>query len=140
MADNAERKGDYDPAGPAVFTTSARVLHPWVRSTGFRTHGLRFRSLGQWNDHRIAEDFLCNTYFTRQDRETEASVQSYFLDPGIVMTALLGREDQSGMTVVSLPKSVKLRRELGDVLERRRRRRTYTGDPLALNYLAAIVR
>lgn len=140
MANESERNNSYDPAGAAVFANSVRTLHPWMRSTGFRTHGLRYRSLSNTNDPRIAEDFLLNTRLVRHDRETEASVRSYFFDPGVVMLATLGREGTTGLREVGLPKGFRLRRELGDVLGQRRSRRTYTGDPMALDYLATLVR
>lgn len=140
MADEGDRVNDDGPAAGAVFANSIRALDAWVRSTGFRTHGLRHRSLSNSNDPRIAEDFLVNTRLLRHDRETEASVRSYFLDPGIVMSTMLGQEDKAGARGVSLPTGVRLRRELGDVLGQRRSKRTYTGDPMALNYLATIVR
>ena len=140
MAEESERTNGYDPAGAAIFANSTRALHFWVRSTGFRTHGLRYRSLSHSNDARIAEDFLLNSRSVRQDRELEASVQSYFFDPGVVTSGMLGQEDMTGIQRVNLPTGVRLRRELGDVLGQRRSQRTYTGDPLPQDYLATIVR
>lgn len=131
---------DYKPEGAAVFANSARVVHPWGRSTGLRTHGLRFSSLSDSNTRRVAEDFFLNTRFVRHERETEASVRSYFFDPGIVMSSMVGQADTTGLRVVGLPTGVRLRRELGDVLGRRRSQRVYTGDPMPLEYLATLVR
>jgi SagB-type dehydrogenase family enzyme len=56
------------------------------------------------------------------------------------MSALVGVEDESGDPVVSLPTSVRLRREVGDTIETRRSCRLYTGDSISLAYLATLVR
>jgi SagB-type dehydrogenase family enzyme len=140
VAEEDERATGFGPASAAVYANSTRPFHPWVRSTGFRTHGLRYRGQSLTNETRIAEDFLINTRYLRHDRETETSVRSYFGDPGVVMTALLGQEESTDAPVLDLPTGVRLRRELGDVLGRRRSQRAYTGDPMPLPYLASIVR
>jgi SagB-type dehydrogenase family enzyme len=128
------------PLAGAVFANSYRALHPAVASTGFRTHALRLRSLGQASFSRPAEDFLINTRYRREDRESEASIQSYFFDSGVALLSLVGLEGDAGLEQIELPEGVKLRRELGEVLSRRRSRRSFTGDSLPLAFLASIIR
>jgi SagB-type dehydrogenase family enzyme len=138
--ENDNASGAFWPATAAMVANSYRAIHPQIRATGFRTHGLRLRALGLSGLPRLAEDFLLNTRYRRQDRESEVSIQSYFFDPGVLMLSLLGQESGAGVERVPLPEGIKLRRELGEVLGRRRSRRSYTGDPIALDYLATIVR
>jgi SagB-type dehydrogenase family enzyme len=140
MAEEADPGNGYNPLTGALFANSYRTLHLWVHATGFRTHGLRHRSLGHSNLPRIAEDFLLNSRFLRHDRETEASIQSYFFDPGTVMVSMVGEEEQGALEGIPLPEGIRLRRELGDALGRRRSRRTYTGDAIPLGHLATAIR
>jgi SagB-type dehydrogenase family enzyme len=124
----------------AVFSNSYRAPHPWIDSTGFRTHGLQYRSLSNSQLRRPGDDFLANSRYLRYDRETEESIQSYFLDPGILLLSMLGQEERAGLKEVALPRGVQLRRELGHVLSGRRSRRNYTGDPMDLPYIATVLR
>jgi len=138
--DDNERSNGYSPLEAAIYGNSFRALHLSAQSTGFRTHGFRHRSLSHANDLRIAEDFLINTRYLRYDRETETSIQSYFMDPGVTILSNLGREEKAGIAEIRIPEGVRLRRELGDVLARRRSSRSYTGDPIDLKFLATIIR
>jgi SagB-type dehydrogenase family enzyme len=144
VKEKAERGEDRANGGwarvSAIFNNSYRALNPWVEATGFRTHGLRYRSLGRSQFLRTADDFLVNSRYLEHDRETEESIRGYFLDPGVVMLSMLGQEERSGFQEIPLPAGVKLRREFGQVLSGRRSRRNYTGDPMELPYLATIVR
>jgi SagB-type dehydrogenase family enzyme len=124
----------------AVFTNSYRAIHHTVGATGFRTHGLRYRSLEETPSVALATDYLVNSRYLKHDRETEESIRSYFLDPGIFLLASIGEEDVSGLSEIRLPEGVKLRREFGQVLSDRRSRRSYTGDRIELSYLATLIR
>lgn len=124
----------------AVYANSYGAVHPWVGATGFRTHGLRRRSLGEARFPRVAEDFLVNTRYSRHDRETDLSIRDYFLDPGVTMLSLVGHDDRAGLEQRPLPRGPRLRREFGEVLGGRRSRRLYTGDPVPFDSLATIVR
>src|SRR5262245_3744303 len=136
-----DRDAEYNTqANTALFGNSVRAMQPWVRATGFRTHGFRHCSLSHSGDPRLAEDFLLNTRYLRHDRETDASIQSYFLDPGVLLLSNIGFEEKAGRTEVALPGSIRLRRELGDTIKDRRSRRSYTGDPIELAYVATLVR
>lgn len=111
----------------------------WQGSTGFRPHAFRFRDLGA-AARGIGEQFLVSTRYRRADRETQASVQSYFLDPGVAMLARDGQDSVDGLVTAPLPKGVRLRRELGEVLGRRRSVREYTGDAVPLDQVATVLR
>src|SRR5438105_9580351 len=124
----------------ALYGNSFKSMHPAVQATGFRTHGLRYRTLSHSNHARVAEDFLVNSRCHRNDTETQLSIQNYFLDPGIEMLALVGKREGSILGEVRLPEGVELRRGLGEAIARRRSRRIYTGDPIELRYLATILR
>jgi SagB-type dehydrogenase family enzyme len=129
-----------DPQRLAVYANGYQAVTPWVQSTGYRTHGLRFAGLGDGVDLRLAETFLRNTCSRRSDRETQASIAGYFTDPAVQMLAAGGVEDLACLTTVTLPAGARLRRELGDVLGNRRSVRMYTGDSIPLEQVATLVR
>jgi SagB-type dehydrogenase family enzyme len=133
---------DIDTATVAgeLLANSYRSADPWVDSTGLRTHSLRHRTLSHSNDPRIAEEFLVNTRLRHHDRETEASIQSYFLDSGLAMVARIGEGEDCADAMVSLPPSIRLRRDVDEILVGRRSRRQYTGDAIGADFLATIVR
>jgi SagB-type dehydrogenase family enzyme len=124
----------------AVFANSYRNLNIAADATGFRTNGLRYRSWTPTGQSHVAEDFLLATRLTRGDRETEASVQSYFRNDGLTLLSLAGLESPDRARVVSLPKSLPLQIELGEAIERRRSVRQFTGDSIDLAELATILR
>lgn len=135
-----EQKGRAALENAAVFSNSFKAVHPWTQSTGFRTHGLRYRTFGASADPHVAEEFLLNTRYHRHDRETELSIQSYFTDRGVTALAHLGEEEPAGLPALALPEGVRLRRDLGDVIRHRQSSRSYTGDPIGLDYLASLLR
>jgi SagB-type dehydrogenase family enzyme len=122
-----------------VYSNSFRSLESAARSSGFRTHPLRYDALREIPT-RVAEDFLVNSRLRRRDIELEASVGSYFTEVGGALVSLVGQEGRRGRRAVALPESIPLRMELAEVVRRRRSVRAYTGDPLPLAYLATIVR
>jgi SagB-type dehydrogenase family enzyme len=129
-----------DLLNAAVYTNSYKNIVNAATSTGFRTGGLRHRTLSGRSSTRLAEDFLVNTRLRRHDRESESSVLSYFTDQGIATLALLGHEEAGGLPELALPPSVSLSMELGEIVRRRRSCRRFTGDTLRLAYLATILR
>jgi SagB-type dehydrogenase family enzyme len=136
----APSTADVGTTSAALLANSYRSVDPWVDSTGLRTHALRHRTLSHSRDPRLAEEFLLNTRFNRRDRETEASIQAYLVDSGLALVARVGEgEDGAGRTI-ELPPSIELRRDVGEVLVRRRSRRQYTGDAIGADFLATIVR
>jgi hypothetical protein len=118
-----EQRPEADLTSVAVFNNSYVNTNPASAATGFRTNGLRHRSRSLTGQSRVAEDFLVGTRFLRIDREVEASVQTYFRPEGLVMLSLAGAESSQ---IKKLPKSVRLRREVGDVIARRRSTRRFT--------------
>jgi SagB-type dehydrogenase family enzyme len=131
---------DHWVANTAAYANLFKEVAPWVQSTGFRTNALRYSTISQFNDGRIAEDFLINSRLVRCDRESDASIASYFSDAAIAMLSKLGQEEDSGLPVLSLPESIGLHLELGEAIARRRSIRSYTGDKLGLDYVATILR
>jgi SagB-type dehydrogenase family enzyme len=140
LPEHKDRARSGPEASAAVFSNSFKAVHPWTHSTGFRTHGLRYRTFARSTDPRVAEDFLVNTRYLRNDRETEFSIQAYFTDSSVVMLSGIGREEPAGRDAVALPEGAQLREEAGAVMSRRHSSRSYTGDALELSYLATIVR
>jgi len=124
----------------ALLANSYKSADPWVNSTGLRTHSLRHRTLSHSNDSRITEEFLVNTRLRPHDRETDASIQSYFLDSGLAMVGRIGESEDLEASIVALPPSIRLRRNVDEVLFGRRSRRQYTGDPIGADFVATIVR
>ena len=125
----------------ATFNNSYGTVVPWLRSTGFQTNSLRLKDLGGPGSAReIGDQFLALTRFRREDRETEASIQGYFADPGIMMLSRNDDEDLGGLRQVPLPSGARLRRELGDLLIGRRSTRDYTGDRIGIDQLASLLR
>jgi SagB-type dehydrogenase family enzyme len=130
-----------DPELAAAPNANAfKPFDPWVRSTGFRTHGLRHRALSHAADARVAEEFLLNTRHRRDDRETEMSIEAYFTGPYTAILAELDQDESAGLDELPLPDGVRLRLELGHALARRASGRVYTGDPIELSYIATVVR
>jgi len=124
----------------ALYKNAYQTVDEWTTSTGFRPHSLRFGNIGVTAARTIGEQFLVATRYRRADRETEQSIQSYFLDPGVVMLSRNGEEDLSGRLATALQQGAPLRRELGEVLSSRRSVRQYTGDHVALDQMATLLR
>ena len=123
----------------AVYLNAFRPLEPSFASTALRTHPLRYDALHE-NRTRPAEEFLVNSRLRRGDIEFEASVASYFTEPGVDLPPLIGREGRRGTARIRLPPSVPLRLSFDATVSRRRSSRTYTGDSMTLAYLATILR
>lgn len=138
----------FDPADPlalaltgqAVDENSTRELAVWGDATALCTAGLRYRMLSFSQTRRLAEDFLVNTRNVRDNREAEASILHYFEDVSTFMLAMSESTESGNLRAVRLPDSVPLRMELGDAIRQRRSHRLFTGDPVPLDYLAAVIR
>jgi hypothetical protein len=124
----------------AVIANSIRPVNPALVSTGLRTHASRYDALHSAASERVAEEFLINSRLRRGDAEMGLSVASYFTEQAVAMLSLLGREDRLGSHCISLPKSIELHMNLGEVIRRRRSVRSYSGDAMPLAYLATIIR
>ncbi|MFL6137293.1 MAG: SagB/ThcOx family dehydrogenase [Frankiaceae bacterium] len=123
-----------------LYNNAYKTIDPWVRSTGLRTNALRYRTLSHSSLPGVAEEFLAGTTLRRNDWETASSVAAYFSDAHVLMLAARETEQAATAEDVLLPAPLELTVELGDALARRRSRRRYTGDPMALDYLATILR
>jgi SagB-type dehydrogenase family enzyme len=117
-----------------------RQVTPHLRATGLRTQELRYRSLEQGVDARVAEDFLVNSRLHRRNREIEQSIANYFTDPSTLTLSLAAQESEPAACAVALPEGPALTLELGEALSQRRSQRMYTGDPLDQATLATLLR
>lgn len=131
---------DADALNTVLLANSYKNILPWIDSTGFQTHELRYRTLGHCRAPRVAEEFLLGSRLYRYDRSAQMSVAPYFLDAGQLTVSLIDQEDSRDAQIVTLPSSVPTQRALEDVVRQRRSRRSYTGDPLKLAHLATIIR
>jgi SagB-type dehydrogenase family enzyme len=122
----------------AVYKNSSRALSPSFSSTGLRTNDLKFRSLGFFPQTRVAEDFLLNSRFVRDDSESVLSVQEYFRDSSILMLSEADNLPKS--STLSLPRSPKMTMSLENVIKNRRSIRLFTGDPADLGSVACLLR
>lgn len=127
-------------ATDVMITNNLRPFNPSIVSTGLHTYASRYDALRNVSDRRVAEEFLINSELRRGDAQMGLSVESYFSEPEITLLALLGREGRLGSRSVSLPKSLELSMDLGEVIRSRRSVRTYCGSAMPLAYLATVVR
>lgn len=124
----------------AAYASSAKSVDPWSQATGLRTNALRFQTLTfGGGGERLAETFLINSRLIRGDVETSLSIQSYFTDVSSTLVSLNGTEVEPQRAFL-LPPSAQMTMPLRDVFALRRTVRSYTGDPAAFAYIAAILR
>lgn len=129
---------DPERSSAAVYANSFRTLTRSLGATGLRTHAVRYDSLAHGEGARCAEDFLVNSRLRRRDAEFEASVSAYFSDSSAAMLSLLGRESRNGVGI-ALPAPEPMRMATGAAIRRRRSSREYTGDNMALKYVATLL-
>ncbi|CAL9535489.1 SagB/ThcOx family dehydrogenase [Streptomyces sp. enrichment culture] len=128
----------------SVGINAYRVLAPEARAVGVRTHQLRFDNLGAETagsvSSRVAEDFLTASRLRAPDREGVLSASDYFGDTMVTTLAQLDDDPVPDHQRVELPPSVPATMELGEALMRRRSVRGYSGDPVAADELATVLR
>ncbi|MFC3909013.1 SagB/ThcOx family dehydrogenase [Legionella dresdenensis] len=122
----------------ATYTNGYSPFVPWSNSIGFKVQSLRFQE--KHSSSSIAEDFLANIGFTRNDIESECSMQTYLESVGSVMLSFSCTEDNNHLRKIALPQSVPLKMSLDSVLKSRRSIRQYTGDSISFEYLATVAR
>jgi SagB-type dehydrogenase family enzyme len=127
-------------AGAVAFVNSYKLIDRSTRSTGLRTHELRYRTLGDGEDARIAESFLLETRLRRGDWETESSIAAYFTDETILTLAARSRAEREAPGAIRLTAHERLPLTLENALQRRRSVRRYTGDSITLESLGALLR
>lgn len=131
------RLPEVDLAIAAVYANSFRTLQPTLRSTGFRTYGLRHEGAGEGVHNRVAEDFLVASRLRRDDPEFEASVGTYFTEAGAAMASRVGLEAASS-SAVTLPSPVDLPMALSTAIASRRSTRAFVGEHLRLSELGTL--
>lgn len=132
-------KSDKRLANIASYVNLSKEVVPWAISTGFRTSAFRFRSLGEWDQPRVAEEFLIGSRLSRNDPELAASVASYLSDSSLVMVSMIGEELSAAGREIKLPAGIRLSMGVTEAIHRRRSIRTYSGDELQLDYLATLL-
>lgn len=115
-----------------------QTLTPHVRSIGFKMSALRYNERERLP--HLAEDFLLNSNFKRNDPEIELSISSYLTDDGMKMVALTDTEDTSAYENILLGEHQPLDIALGEAIVRRRSIRDFTGDPIAFENLTTLLR
>lgn len=123
----------------SILAKNAYHTHsPHIKSTGFRMASTHYTERHELTN--LAETFLINSYFKRNDPEIDMSIASYLADDGMKMVSLSGNEDLSGAKLVNLGESAPLELGLGDAILRRRSIREFTGDPIRSDYFSTMIR
>mgnify|MGYP000411434079 CR=1 FL=1 len=122
----------------ATYVNSYSPFIPWANSIGFKTHSFRYQE--QHLSLRLAEDFIVNLGFTRNDIETECSMQSYFDDVGQTLLSFSDMEDNQQFQKIPLTKKAPLKLSLDSLIQNRRSIKQYTGDSVSLAYVTSIVK
>src|SRR5207302_1072134 len=92
------------PGLSTCFGHATTSLDHRVSGAGFRTNSLRYRSsITGETGPRTAETFLLNTQLRRGDRETEASVVSYYEEAVVRMLANDGIESVPSLAMKTVP-------------------------------------
>ncbi|HTN85875.1 MAG TPA: SagB/ThcOx family dehydrogenase [Microthrixaceae bacterium] len=140
MTDDKTNTGKPSLLSAAAYINSFKGIDPWAEATAFRSHPFRFRTLGNGTGERTAEQFLLNSRLQPNQRATETSIESYFHDIGVSLLARVGKGRACGAATHPLPDGAPLTMKLDAVLANRRSHRAYTGDPMPLASLAAVLR
>lgn len=111
---------------------------PWSKSIGFKVNSVKLQE--QSTQSNLAEDFLSNMGFVRDNVESDYSIRAFLEPAGTVMLSLAHQEDNNHLEKITLPPSVPLKMSLDSVIKARRSVRQYTGDKVPLMYLATILR
>lgn len=122
----------------ATYYNGYSALIPNSKSIGFKVNSIKFQDNNAAS--RIAEDFIANLGFCKNDLESEHSILSFLMPAGTVMLSFANQEDNHHLKKIKLPKSLPLKMGLEDVIRSRRSIRHYTGDKIPITYLASILR
>ncbi|GAA0906193.1 SagB family peptide dehydrogenase [Virgisporangium aurantiacum] len=133
MFDNGE-------AAASLAINSYRTVSPGPASIGVRTAGLKLESLDDRGVSRLAEEFLLASRVSRWDAEMAISVAEFFADPMVESYGKLDADNQVEGDVIQLPKSVPANLPVDAAIQRRRSVRYFSGDPLSLEQLSALLR
>lgn len=122
----------------ATYANNYAAFVPWSNSISFKINSFKYQE--QRQTMRIAEDFLANLGFTRDNVETECSMQPYFDDIGKTILSFSGLEDNQQFEKIYLSNVAPLSMSLDKVIKNRRSIRQFTGDSVSLEYVASIVK
>lgn len=123
----------------AATMNAVRPLRSELRATGLRRHAQRHDGLPDLHDPRPAEEFLVSSRLRRGDAVMGASIAGYSDASAAWLLERLDRESPKGAGV-PLGRSPALDLSLGAAIHRRRSTREWSGEAIALELLAAIVR
>ncbi|MCH0555574.1 MULTISPECIES: SagB/ThcOx family dehydrogenase [unclassified Streptomyces] len=131
---------DSDLILSSVASTARRTISPGLAGVGLRTHALRLDNLSSDRFPRPAEEFLLASRLRRCDRETLLSIASYGADCEVVTRSRIDREPEAGADLLPLAPSSPLEAGLTAAVASRRSVRTWSGEPVRQEELAAVVR
>lgn len=124
----------------AATTNAMRPLRSALRATGLRRHAERHDALPDLHDPRPAEEFLVSSRLRRGDAVMGASIMGYSDPSAAWLLERLDRESPQGTPGVPLAPSSRLDLSVGAAIQRRRSTREWSGEAIAFDQLAAIVR
>jgi SagB-type dehydrogenase family enzyme len=111
---------------------------PWAEAIGCRPHLIKYTE--RYRSPLLAEEYLLNSYYTRNDMEAEISVEQFYDDASVMTQSLNNKRDYTGLQKIPLPMGVSLDLSLGEAILRRRSSHQFTGDAIGMAYLATIAR
>lgn len=131
---------EYEEALASLAINAYRNVSRGPESVGIRTNGFKAEAADDQRIGRVAEEFMLASRINRWDAEMAQSVAEYFGDP---MVETYGKLDQDSFPegpVLDLPEGEPARLSVDEAIRRRRTRRYFTGDPVSLPQLAALLR
>lgn len=120
----------------AVYANSFRTVHPAIGATGLRTYEFQHDSLADPAVTRSAEEFLLDSRLVRGDLDFNLSVGAFFATGASEVAEMI---DRSAEPSLPLPEIAHLGMRLHSAIARRRSVRRYSGDPMPLDQLAAVL-
>lgn len=110
----------------------------WSNSIGWKPNIVKYAE--RHRSALLAEEFLVNSYYDRNDSETESSLRIFSEEAGVVVQSLMQKRDFIDCPNINLPDSISLDMSLGESILKRRSVREFTGDAIPLSYLATVAR
>jgi SagB-type dehydrogenase family enzyme len=124
----------------AISMNNLSPLDPFAAARGLRSNPWRHAAVRSGACSRSAEEFLVNSRLRRGDAEMGLSIKTYLTEPHVSLLSLIGQSGRRGNRAIPLPPSVELRMSLGEVIQKRRSLRRYTGGTISFPCLAAMLR
>ncbi len=128
---------------PELLNASAYIngyspLIPWANAIGIKPNLVKYAT--RLTSSILANEYLVNSYYVRDDKEMEWSVRQFSEDAGVITQSLNNQRDNEELVRISLPDSAPLQMSVKDAMLRRRSVSQFTGDAVPLRYLATIAR